>query len=78
MLMAQAAADYTSLTVEHTDIWNSDYIPFEAKGYPCIGVYEASQNPAYHRTIDTLEQIDMAHLSEVAKMVVATLYLLAR
>ena len=35
LLMAQAAADYTNLAVEHTDIWNSDYMPFEAKGYAC-------------------------------------------
>ena len=25
--MAQMAADYTDLAVEHTDIWNSDYMP---------------------------------------------------
>jgi hypothetical protein len=38
--MAQLAADYTSMTVEHTDIWSSDYMPFEAKGFPCIGLYD--------------------------------------
>jgi Zn-dependent M28 family amino/carboxypeptidase len=32
LLMAQAAADYTSLQVEHTDIWNSDYIPLRSQG----------------------------------------------
>ena len=46
LLMAQAAADYTHLAVEHTDIWNSDYMPFEAKGYACIGVYEGGENLA--------------------------------
>lgn len=76
-LMAQAAADYTTLEVEHTDIWNSDYIPFEAKGYPCIGVFEATENPGYHKTTDTLGALDMNHLAEVAKMVLATTYRIA-
>lgn len=78
LLMAQAAADYTHLAVEHTDIWNSDYMPFEAKAYACIGVYEGGENPGYHKTTDTAEVLDMNHLAEVAKMVVATVYLLAR
>lgn len=30
LLMAQLARDYTSLQPVHTDIWNSDYMPFEA------------------------------------------------
>jgi Zn-dependent M28 family amino/carboxypeptidase len=78
LLMAQAAADYTHLAVEHTDIWNSDYMPFEAKGYACIGVYEGGENPGYHKTTDTPAVLDMNHLAEVAKMVVATVYLIAR
>jgi FMN phosphatase YigB (HAD superfamily) len=78
LLMAQAAADYTNLAVEHTDIWNSDYMPFEAKGYACIGVYEGGENPGYHNTTDTADVLDVHHLAEVAKMVVATVYLIAR
>jgi Zn-dependent M28 family amino/carboxypeptidase len=78
LLMAQAAADYSTLTVEHTDIWNSDYMPFEARGYPCIGVFEASENPGYHMTADVASVLDTNHLAEVARMVVATLCLIAR
>lgn len=72
--MAQAAADYTSLAIEHTDIWNSDYMPFEAKGYVCIGVYEGGENPHYHKTTDTAETVNLNHLAEVSKMVLATVY----
>ena len=78
LLMAQAAADYTGLAVEHTDIWNSDYMPFEAKGYACVGVYEGGENPSYHTTTDTAAGLNMDHLADVAKMVVATTYLIAR
>lgn len=73
LLMAQAAADYTDLTVEHTDIWNSDYIPFEAKGYACIGVFEAAENPFYHQSTDTVATLDPAHLAEITRMLVATI-----
>jgi FMN phosphatase YigB (HAD superfamily) len=75
--MAQIARDYTSLEVEHTDIWNSDYMPFEAQGYACIGVYEAGENPGYHKTTDTLDVLDMGHLAEVTRMVLATVYTMA-
>ena len=74
LLMAQAAADYTNLAIEHTDIWNSDYMPFEAKGYACIGVYEGGENPHYHKTTDTAATVNPSHLAEVSKMVLATAF----
>jgi hypothetical protein len=52
--------------------------PFGAEGFPCIGVYEAGENPSYHRTGDTLDALDMTHLGDVAKMVIATLHLITR
>jgi hypothetical protein len=72
LMMAQAARDYTNLKPLHTDIWSSDYIPFEAKGFACIGAYDADENPHYHRTTDITSTIDFAHLTEVVKMVLAT------
>jgi FMN phosphatase YigB (HAD superfamily) len=73
MTMAQAAADYTSLTVAHTDIWNSDYMPFEEKGFVCIGVYNAYDNPFYHKISDTPDRTDLANFTEAVKMVLATI-----
>jgi hypothetical protein len=78
LLMAQAAADYTNLAVEHTDIWNSDYMPFEAKGYAAIGVYEGGENPHYHKTTDTADTVNLNHLAEISKMVLATVYSITR
>ena len=78
LLMAQVAADYTNLAIEHTDIWNSDYMPFEAKGYACIGAYEGGENPHYHKTTDTAATVNLDHLAEVAKMVLATVYSITR
>jgi len=78
LVMAQMAADYTSLRVEHTDIWNSDYMPFEAKGYACIGAYEGGDNPYYHKSTDTAEHVDLKYLSNVVRMVLATILTLAQ
>jgi hypothetical protein len=70
--MAQLAADYTSMTVEHTDIWSSDYMPFEAKGFPCIGLYDGgADSPFYHTTNDTMNAVDLPRLTEVAGLVCA-------
>ena len=52
-VMAQAAADYTSLPIKLGPIFASDYMPFEAKGYVTIGAYEGDGNPHYHATSDT-------------------------
>jgi hypothetical protein len=76
--MAAAAADYTSLAIHHTDIWNSDYLPFEAKGFVCIGAYDAEENPNYHRTTDAVATLNFTQMTEVAKMIVATLVEYAR
>ena len=70
--MAQLAADYTSMTVEHTDIWNSDYMPFEKKGFPCIGLYDGAADAAfYHTTQDKVSQVDMPRLAEVTALLCA-------
>jgi hypothetical protein len=78
LLMAQAALDHTALRVEHSDIWSSDYMPFEAKGYACIGAYEGGENPHYHKTTDRPEHVDLDYVTEVAKMVLATILIVAR
>lgn len=77
-LMAQAAADYTSLAVEHTNIWNSDYMPFEAEGFACIGAFEGGDNPFYHRTTDVAAQVDVPYVADVTRMVLATILTIAR
>jgi hypothetical protein len=48
-------------------------MPFEAKGFACIGAFDADENPNYHRTTDVLSTLDLAHFVEVVKMVLATI-----
>lgn len=61
----------------HLDsIYDSDYEPFEAKGYVVIGVYDGSadptKNPHYHSSSDLTENIDWRYLTLVTKLVLAT------
>lgn len=71
---ARLAATFTDLATEHTDIWDSDYMPFEARGYPCIGFYDGGvEAPEYHSTADLPEAVDFDRLVQVTRLVVATL-----
>jgi hypothetical protein len=72
--MEQYAKDYTELAVEFDPIFASDYMPFEARGYVCIGAYDGSaidENPHYHTQLDVPENLNMPFLTSVTKMVLA-------
>jgi Peptidase family M28 len=77
--MAQVAADYTPLEIEHTDIWNSDYMPFEATGVPCVGIYDNGSDAAhYHSEGDVPRVVDAERLVQVATIVLAFLVSMQR
>jgi len=74
--MEQMAKNYTDLEVEFDPIFASDYMPFEARGYICIGAYDGSaetSNPHYHSSTDTPNNLNINFLTSVTKMVLATL-----
>ena len=51
----------------------SDYVPFEALGYVIAGLYEAGKDyPAYHTTRDTIEKVDFAYVTDMARLTLAT------
>jgi Zn-dependent M28 family amino/carboxypeptidase len=58
-------------------IYDSDYEPFEAKGYVVIGAYDGSadsiKNPHYHSSSDMPENIDWDYLTSFTKLVLATI-----
>lgn len=72
-VMAQAATDYTDLAVHLGPIYASDYMPFEARGYVTIGVYEGGNNPNYHNASDIPATLDTTYLTKVTQTVLATL-----
>ena len=70
--MAQLATDYTSLSVEHTDIWSSDYMPFEARGFPCVGIYDGGADASYYHTVNDLPQVvSIDRLVQVTRLLLA-------
>lgn len=70
--LGQAFHDHGSLTVEHTDIWNSDYMPFEAAGFPCVGIYDGGSDAAfYHSEQDEPSVVDGDRMADVARALVA-------
>ena len=72
--MEQYGKDYTELSIEFDPIYASDYMPFEARGYVCIGAYDGSaidENPHYHTQLDIPENLNIPFLTSVTKMVLA-------
>jgi hypothetical protein len=62
------------LKVEFDPIFASDYMPFEARGYVCIGGYDGSaieENSQYHSSTDVMDNLDTDFLTSVTKMVLA-------
>jgi hypothetical protein len=72
--MEEMAIDYTNLKVEYDPIAFSDYMPFEARGYVCIGAYDGSaveQNQHYHSETDVPSNLDLDFLTSITKMTLA-------
>lgn len=70
--MKAVAEAYTTLKTEFDPIDASDYMPFEARGYVCVGAYDGSAKPNnshYHSNTDVISNLDFGFLSEVTKMV---------
>lgn len=65
------AARRTRLEAVEGPIYGSDYIPFEAIGVPCVGLYDgADGQPFYHTGDDSPAVVDPAYCAEVARLVV--------
>lgn len=70
--MAQATVDYTSLNVEHDNIWSGDYLPFEVSDVPCIGIYDGGADaPFYHSSNDVPAVVSAERLVQVARILFA-------
>ncbi len=72
--MAMAlAGQHMRLATAQTDIWDSDYMPFEAAGFPCIGFYDGgASGPDYHSSTDTADRVDYGRLEQATRLLVAT------
>jgi Zn-dependent M28 family amino/carboxypeptidase len=72
-IMKEIATKYTDLEVNFGDIYDSDYMPFEALGYTVVGVYDGGEeSPTYHSKNDLPSSLNIGYIASVAKMVLAT------
>lgn len=73
-MAVRLAGEHTGLSIAETDIWDSDYMPFEQQGFPCIGFYDGgASGPPYHTSGDVPELMDFDRLEQATRLLVATL-----
>lgn len=71
---ARLASAHTTLNTAHSDIWASDYMPFEARGFPCIGLYDGgAEDASYHSSLDTADRVSFNRLEQATRLTVAIL-----
>jgi Zn-dependent M28 family amino/carboxypeptidase len=76
--LTAAAEGHTRLEPKPGPMYGSDYMPFEAAGYPCVGLFDgADAEPFYHQATDTPEQVDPAYTADVVRLLVAAVLDLA-
>ena len=71
--VAQAAVDRLGVRVKLGPIERSDYMPFEARGYVTMGLYESGTYPQYHTSDDTPDRVDYAYLRDMARVALAAI-----
>ncbi|BAP31540.1 uncharacterized protein CHSO_2503 [Chryseobacterium sp. StRB126] len=64
---------YSPLQTFTSNAYNSDYIPFEQKGYTITGFYEYIRSENEHSTNDTFANIDPVYVFNVGKAAVGAL-----
>jgi len=73
-VMRQAAADYApKLEIHANKLQRSDYMPFQAAEFPCIGANHYSGASGYHNISDTIDTLNFPYMTEVTKMVLGTI-----
>jgi len=66
--LAQIVQNRLGIPVKPGPIYSSDYMPFEARNYAVIGLYESGEYPPYHSDQDTPDKIDYDYLVNITKI----------
>jgi hypothetical protein len=69
----QRYPEFLNFTIIHDDPYNhgSDHKPFLIRGYDAVLVEEATDDYEWHRTTDTIENMDTSYTTEVSRLVLA-------
>ena len=58
---------YSDLETNLSYAYSSDYVPFQEEGFVITGLYEYNESPYPHSPYDTLENVDLDFIYQVAK-----------
>lgn len=58
---------YSDLETNLSFAYGSDYVPFQEEGFVITGLYEYNESPYPHTSQDTLENVDLEFIHQVAK-----------
>jgi hypothetical protein len=72
--LAQVAQTRLNIPIGTAGIERSDYMPFEARGYTVIGLYESGGYQHQHTKRDTSEKIDYDYLVNMSKITVTAMF----
>ena len=73
--LAACVGLYSNLLTNISYAYSSDYMPFQAKDYIITGLFEDNYSPHVHTAADSLGNIDIPYVFEIAKATVgASLY----
>ncbi len=72
-VVQELAKRYVSVPTRVDPAYDSDYVPFEAQGYPIVGLYEGEGYAHYHKATDTPDHVDFAYVAEAARLTLATI-----
>lgn len=79
LLMQEIAMSITNLKVVLGNIYDSDYIPFEARGNVVVGIYDGGEsNCTYHTKNDIPSTINYDYIVSITKIVLSTILHIAR
>lgn len=72
--LAQVAQTRLNIPIGTAGIERSDYMPFEARGYTVIGLYESGDYQHQHTNRDTSEKIDYDYLVNMSKITITAMF----
>lgn len=77
-LVAEMGNMYTDLIpIVREGIYPGDAMPFWEYGYNCVYAAESDDSPHYHLCSDTIDNISIPYLTDVARMTVASILLVS-
>ncbi len=67
-MLASLVNKYSPLEAVLGNTYGSDYMPFQDEGFIITGLYEFNQSPFAHAPDDTVKNVDIQYIYQVARV----------